>query len=71
MALTTAPADPSPAGYAERVQGRLDLGLTFIKYDIRPQLFEDCQGMPPTVRQKQAGHDIHPSLLQQLHQYTF
>ena len=41
---TPAPAEPTPEGYAKRVKDRLDLGLTFIKYDIRPQLFEDCPG---------------------------
>src|SRR5215217_4113896 len=41
---TPAPDDPSPEGYARRVQGRVDLGLTYVKFDIRPQLFEDTPG---------------------------
>src|SRR4051812_17989045 len=41
---TPAPDDPSPEGYARRVQGRVDLGLTFVKFDIRPQLFVDTLG---------------------------
>ena len=32
---TPEPEDPTPEGYAERVKGRMDLGLTFIKFDIR------------------------------------
>ena len=39
---TPAPDDPSPAGYARRVQGRKDLGITYIKFDIRPMLWEDA-----------------------------
>ena len=41
---TPAPSDTTPAGYAERVKGRLDLGLTFIKFDIRPSLFGEVEG---------------------------
>lgn len=41
---TPAPDDPSPEGYAKRVKGRMEMGLTFIKFDIRPQLFEDAPG---------------------------
>lgn len=41
---TPAPEEPTPAGYAQRVQGRKDMGLEFIKFDIRPQLFEDAPG---------------------------
>ena len=32
---TPEPEEPTPEGYAERVRGRMDLGLTFIKFDIR------------------------------------
>ncbi|MEE2659920.1 MAG: mandelate racemase/muconate lactonizing enzyme family protein [Candidatus Latescibacterota bacterium] len=32
---TPEPEEPTPEGYAERVKGRMDLGLTFIKFDIR------------------------------------
>ncbi|MFL5807636.1 MAG: mandelate racemase/muconate lactonizing enzyme family protein [Roseiflexaceae bacterium] len=41
---TPAPADATPAGYAAAVRKRKALGLTFIKFDIRPRLFEDCVG---------------------------
>lgn len=41
---TPAPEEATPEGYARRVKGRKELGLTFIKFDIRPQLFEDCEG---------------------------
>src|SRR6185295_3159726 len=39
---TPAPDEPTPEGYAEAVRKRKALGLTFIKFDIRPRLFEDC-----------------------------
>lgn len=41
---TPAPEQATPAGYARRVAERKALGLTFIKFDIRPQLFEDAPG---------------------------
>jgi L-alanine-DL-glutamate epimerase-like enolase superfamily enzyme len=41
---TPAPDDSTPAGYARRVQGRKDMGLTYIKFDIRPALWEDVEG---------------------------
>jgi len=41
---TPAPDEPTPAGYAEAARKRKALGLTFIKFDIRPKLFEDCEG---------------------------
>jgi L-alanine-DL-glutamate epimerase-like enolase superfamily enzyme len=41
---TPAPEEATPAGYARRVKERKALGLTFIKFDIRPQLFEECEG---------------------------
>ncbi len=31
---TPAPAEPTPQGYAKRVQGRKEMGLTFIKFDV-------------------------------------
>jgi L-alanine-DL-glutamate epimerase-like enolase superfamily enzyme len=31
---TPAPAEPTPEGYAKRVQGRKEMGLTFIKFDV-------------------------------------
>jgi L-alanine-DL-glutamate epimerase-like enolase superfamily enzyme len=41
---TPAPAEATPAGYVERVLGRKALGLTFIKFDILPALFEETPG---------------------------
>src|SRR5262245_59111366 len=41
---TPAPEEATPAGYARRVKERKELGITFIKFDIRPQLFEECEG---------------------------
>jgi len=38
---TPAPAEPTPAGYRKALEGRKALGLTFIKFDIRPKLFEN------------------------------
>lgn len=37
---TPAPAEPTPEAYAERVQRRKQLGLTFIKFDIGPRILE-------------------------------
>lgn len=37
---TPAPDDDSPSGYAAAVRQRKALGLTFIKFDIRPSIFE-------------------------------
>src|SRR5581483_5740883 len=39
---TPAPAESTPEGYRAAVQRRKALGLTFIKFDIRPRLFEEC-----------------------------
>jgi L-alanine-DL-glutamate epimerase-like enolase superfamily enzyme len=41
---TAAPDNATPEGYAQRMKERKALGLTFIKFDIRPKLFEDCEG---------------------------
>ena len=41
---TPMPEEHTPAGYVERVLSRKESGLTFIKFDIRPQLFEDTPG---------------------------
>lgn len=38
---TPAPANATPEGYAQRIKARKALGLTFIKFDIRPQFFEE------------------------------
>jgi L-alanine-DL-glutamate epimerase-like enolase superfamily enzyme len=40
---TPAPTDSTPEGYARRVQGRKEMGLTFIKFDIRPAIFADAE----------------------------
>ena len=37
---TPEPAEPTPASYAARVKGRMDLGLTFIKFDIRMPTYD-------------------------------
>ena len=41
---TPQPENPTPEGFAERIKGRLDLGLEFIKFDIQPQLFKEVEG---------------------------
>jgi L-alanine-DL-glutamate epimerase-like enolase superfamily enzyme len=41
---TPAPSEPTPEGYRKALEGRKALGLTFIKFDIRPQLFENRAG---------------------------
>jgi L-alanine-DL-glutamate epimerase-like enolase superfamily enzyme len=40
---TPAPEDSTPEGYARRIKGRKETGLTFIKFDIRPSLFEEAE----------------------------
>lgn len=40
---TPEPEEPTPAAYAERVKGRMDLGLTFIKFDIRMPRYDERQ----------------------------
>ncbi|MGW5360219.1 mandelate racemase/muconate lactonizing enzyme family protein [Actinopolymorpha pittospori] len=37
---TPAPAESSPEAYAAAVRGRKELGLTYIKFDIRPRTFQ-------------------------------
>jgi L-alanine-DL-glutamate epimerase-like enolase superfamily enzyme len=41
---TPEPEEPTPESYAARILGRKALGLTFIKFDIRPQIFDTCDG---------------------------
>ena len=41
---TPAPAVATLEGYAQRINERKALGLTFIKFDIRPRLFENHPG---------------------------
>jgi len=55
---TPAPAESTPEGYRKALEGRKALGLTFIKFDIRPKLFEDTQrGLvgQPTVGEYELG----------------
>lgn len=40
---TPAPGEATPEGYRKALEGRKALGLTFIKFDIRPQLFWDTE----------------------------
>jgi L-alanine-DL-glutamate epimerase-like enolase superfamily enzyme len=41
---TPAPREATPEGYRRALAGRKALGLTFIKFDIRPALFESTPG---------------------------
>ncbi len=41
---TPAPEEATPEGYRRALEGRKALGLTFIKFDIRPALFESIPG---------------------------
>ncbi|MCB0008267.1 MAG: mandelate racemase/muconate lactonizing enzyme family protein [Anaerolineales bacterium] len=41
---TPAPKEPTVDGYREALMGRRALGLTFIKFDIRPSLFANLPG---------------------------
>ena len=41
---TPAPDEPTVEGYAKRMAERKALGITFIKFDIRPKLFETTEG---------------------------
>jgi L-alanine-DL-glutamate epimerase-like enolase superfamily enzyme len=41
---TPAPKDDSPEGYVEAVAQRKALGINFIKFDVRPSLFEHTEG---------------------------
>jgi L-alanine-DL-glutamate epimerase-like enolase superfamily enzyme len=47
---TPAPRDATPEVYAKAVRGRMEMGLTFIKFDVRADLFETTPG--GTVGQK-------------------
>ncbi len=47
---TPTPDDPTPEDFVEAVKGRRDRGLTWIKFDLRPSLFET--GDSPLI-----GHD--------------
>jgi L-alanine-DL-glutamate epimerase-like enolase superfamily enzyme len=37
---TPQPATPTPEAYAARVKGRMDMGITFIKFDVRMQVLD-------------------------------
>jgi L-alanine-DL-glutamate epimerase-like enolase superfamily enzyme len=41
---TPEPDEPTPEAYAQRVLGRKEMGLTFIKCDVRMQTLEDIEG---------------------------
>ncbi|MGC9349675.1 MAG: mandelate racemase/muconate lactonizing enzyme family protein [Anaerolineae bacterium] len=41
---TPEPDEPTPEAYAQRVLGRKEMGLTFIKFDARLQTLEDVEG---------------------------
>ncbi len=41
---TPTPADVTPEGFVRAVKSRLDLGLTFIKFDLRPAMWEAAEG---------------------------
>jgi L-alanine-DL-glutamate epimerase-like enolase superfamily enzyme len=47
---TPTPDEPTPENFVKAVRGRLDRGLTWIKFDLRPSLFET--GESPLI-----GHD--------------
>src|SRR5690349_13936118 len=56
---TPAPAEATPEGYRKALEGRKALGLTFIKFDIRPSLFENTPGGlvgQPTIGEYELGH---------------
>jgi L-alanine-DL-glutamate epimerase-like enolase superfamily enzyme len=41
---TPAPRQATPDGYAKAVRTRMEMGLTFIKFDVRAELFEQTPG---------------------------
>jgi L-alanine-DL-glutamate epimerase-like enolase superfamily enzyme len=41
---TPEPEDPTPEAYAQRALGRKEMGLTFIKCDVRMQTLEEVEG---------------------------
>ncbi len=41
---TPQPEEASPEAYAERVMGRKEMGLTFIKFDVGPHVLSGCDG---------------------------
>ena len=42
---TPTPAEPTPQGYADRVKGRMEMGFTFIKFDVTPRVLVGLEGM--------------------------
>ncbi len=60
---TPAPKDDSPEGYAQAVLERKARGITFIKFDIRPSLFEQREGSlygQPTRGEHLLGRRVAP-----------
>lgn len=53
---TPHPEDSSPEGYVKRVQGRIDKGLTFVKFDIGMHLLE---GIKNTRIGQLTKHEYH------------
>ena len=51
---TPAPENPSPRDYASAARARMELGLSFIKFDLRPWLFEQAPG---GIAGTQSPHD--------------
>jgi len=41
---TPAPSEPTSEAYAERVLGRKEMGLTFIKFDVGPRILSEVPG---------------------------
>jgi L-alanine-DL-glutamate epimerase-like enolase superfamily enzyme len=41
---TPTPEEPTPEAYVERVLGRKELGLTFIKFDVNPRVLSEYPG---------------------------
>jgi L-alanine-DL-glutamate epimerase-like enolase superfamily enzyme len=56
---TPTPEEQTPEAYAERVMGRKEMGLTFIKFDIGPRILmahDDALIGQPTKYEYMAGH---------------
>ena len=52
MPTRPTPAEPTPEGYAERVLGRKEMGLTFIKFDVRLHVLEGVEGGDGRARRR-------------------
>ncbi len=53
---TPEPTEPTPEGYAQRVLQRKKMGLTFIKFDITPDVFGDAFIGSPTRHELPNSH---------------